>query len=97
MFDKLYGKTLMDSKALARHCRALRAEKGLTQKQLAEMIVGERSGKKLQKQVISRAENEEVGTKADSVRLAIIETLTGRPMAGPFYVYRDQLEGNSNI
>jgi len=87
----------MNSKALARHCRALRAQEGLTQSELAKRIKGERSKKPLQKQIISRAENEEIGTKADSVRIAIIEHLTNRKMSGPLYVYSDLLEQQEEI
>lgn len=81
----------MDSKRLARLARGLRAEKGLTQKELADMIISERTGKKISKQMISIAENEEVSTQANELRIQIIELLSGRKVAGPVWYFEDEI------
>lgn len=91
MIDKLRGKELMDSKKLAQMARALRAEKGLTQQELADRIISDRTGESISKQMISRAESEEVGTQANALRVQIIELLSERVLVGPVWYFEDEI------
>ena len=95
MIDKLRGKELMDSKKLAQMARALRAEKGLTQQELADRIISERTGESISKQMISRAESEDVGTQANALRVQIIQLLAERVLVGPVWYFEDELQEES--
>ena len=81
---------LMDSTGLARQVRSLREQGRLTQTDVAQRIISERTGKHITKQAVSRAENEDVGSEMDGVRIRIIEELTDRKIQGPVYYFEDE-------
>lgn len=89
--DWIKRERLMDTQGLARRARALRAEKGLTQEELASQIISERTGKPISKQMISRAESEESGTEVNSLRIQIIELLSGRRLSGPVWYFEEEV------
>lgn len=82
--------SLMNTSDLARKARGLRAEKGLTQEEVASQIISERTGKPISKQLVSRAENEEVGTEANNLRIQIIELLSGKRLHGPVWYFEEE-------
>ncbi len=90
-FSWIKTSRLMDTMELARKARGLRAEQGLTQEELAARIISERTGKPISKQMISRAENEEVGTEANNLRIQIIEMLTGKSLNGPVWFFTEDV------
>lgn len=73
-----------DSAGLAERVRALRARRGLTLQEVAEMIPNERTGKPISRQSVSGAENN-LDTSYDGMRLRILEALGGGSFDGPFY------------
>lgn len=80
----------MDTAGLTRTVRALRAEHGLTQEEVAEQIINERTGKPISKQAVSRAESDDVGSEMNGVRVKIIELLSGRKVEGPVWYFEDK-------
>ena len=79
-------RSYLDTPALARRCRSLRAEHGLTQDGLAERLVSSGYADRITKQAISQAENDTIGSNMNALRVAIIEELTGRSLVGPVWI-----------
>ena len=79
---------LMNTEALTRMARALRAERGLTQREVAEMVTSERTGQPVSNQAISLAESD-AGPEMNNLRVKIIEALSGRILEGPYWKFSE--------
>lgn len=83
---KLFG-----SENLAQMIREERIKQGLTQEQVAEIVARRIDTKSCTKQAISQAENLKSGSNLDSLRIKIIEELTGRKLIGPRWYFEDEV------
>jgi transcriptional regulator with XRE-family HTH domain len=70
---------LHQTKDLAR--LAVEARDDLTQKQVANLL-------DVTKQSVSKAENEEIGSRMNGLRIRIIEEIGGYDIEGPYWVVR---------
>ena len=77
----------MDTDALTRMVRVLRAEKGKTQREVAQMVKSDRTGKPVSNQAVSLAESD-AGPEMNGLRVKIIEALSGLELEGPFWRFR---------
>ena len=87
-FFELKTDKLMDKNELAMLCKVLRGMKDLTQADVAELIETQR-GTPISKQSISVAENPDKAG-VDSLRIEIIELLTGRKLSGPYWKFEPE-------
>ncbi len=76
---------LLTSEDLARLAREERTKRNLTQEQVARLVAKRTDTQSCTKQAISQAENPEIGSRMDGLRIKIIETLTGRKLIGPWW------------
>ena len=80
---------LMNESDLVALIRSRRRENGLTQTQLADRMVEAGRADSLSKQAISKAENPQPGDGMTSLRVALVEELTGRKLEGPLWKPKD--------
>lgn len=78
---------LLDSQDLAAEARRVRKNEGLTQSQVATLLVERRDAESCSRQAISLAENPEVGSRLDGLRIKIIQLITGQKIVGPKWHY----------
>jgi len=78
---------LFTSTDLANMAKKERMKRNLTQGQVAEMISERLDTHSCTKQAVSRAENPNIGSQMDGLRIKIIESLTGRKMKGPVWYF----------
>ena len=89
--DWIKRERLMDTTGLTRKARALRAAKGMTQEEVAALILSERTGRPISKQTVSKAESDDVGSEMNGVRVKIIEALSGKSLLGPVWFFEEEL------
>lgn len=78
---------LFTSTDLARMAKEERIKHNLTQEEVALMISERPDTQSCTKQAVSRAENANIGSQMDGLRIKIIESLTGRKVKGPVWYY----------
>lgn len=83
----------MHSAELARLAKAERAQRKLSQAQVAARVAERDDTASCTRQAVSQAENETLGTSLDGLRAKIIESLTGRKLEGPAYYFVDESHG----
>jgi hypothetical protein len=76
---------LFTSTDLARMAREERLRRNLTQDQVALLIAKRSDTRSCTKQAVSQAENPEIGSNLDGLRIKIVESLTGRQLIGPLW------------
>lgn len=83
-----------DSTALGALARQLRLEQGLSQREVGEAVGGVR-GERVTQQAVAQAES--AATRADmtQLRIRIVEHLSGRRLAGPFWDWAPEAVGSS--
>jgi transcriptional regulator with XRE-family HTH domain len=79
---------LFTSNDLARIAREERLKRNLTQEQVAQLITERSDTSSCTKQAVSQAENQDIGSNMDGLRIKIVESLTGRKLAGPFWRFK---------
>jgi len=81
---------LFTSPDLARMVKEERIRRKLTQEQVAEIVSRRGDTQSCTKQVISQAENSDIGSRLDGLRIKIIESLTGRKIKGPVWYFESE-------
>lgn len=71
---------------LAAAVRAERARLKLSQEEAATRLIASGRYDSLSKQAVSKAENYQSGDGMNSLRVALYEDLTGRTLAGPYWI-----------
>ena len=74
--------SLLTSPDLAELAREVRADR--TQEEVAQRL-------HVTKQAISQAENLNIGSNLNTLRIRIIQELTGQQISGPFWIMEDSL------
>ena len=91
LVSKQPNMNLFTSTDLARMVKEERLNRNLTQEQVAEIISKRSDTLSCTKQAISQAENSNIGSRLDGLRIKIIESLTGHRLKGPVW-YLDSKE-----
>jgi transcriptional regulator with XRE-family HTH domain len=81
---------LFTSTDLARMAKEERIKRNLTQEQVAEAISKRPDTGSCSKQVVSHAENSNIGSRLDGLRIKIIESLTGHRLKGPVWYFDER-------
>jgi transcriptional regulator with XRE-family HTH domain len=78
---------LFTSSDLARMAKEERIKRNLTQEQVAEIVSKRPDTQSCTKQVVSQAENPDIWSRLDGLRIKIIESLTGHKLKGPVWYF----------
>ena len=82
---------LFTSTDLARMTKEERIKRNLTQEQVAKIISKRHDTQSCTKQVVSQAENPNIGSRLDGLRIKIIESLTGHRLRGPVWYFDEKI------